>query len=101
MNNQELQKKNEAQELRNAGEQPLEDQIVEYFENRVQEEQAELGDGGKLSYDRWIEIMSDSIRKYNAEVARPGSGTDENGNFTDFLENRRPFDSPTQDGATH
>lgn len=101
MNNKELQERNEAQELRNAGETPLEDQIMQYFEQRVAAEQQELGSGQRISYDRWVEIMGDAVRKYNAEVNRPGSGTDVNGNYTDFLENRRPFDSPTNDGVTH
>lgn len=101
MNNQELQQRNQAQELRKAGEQPLEDQILAYFEGRVEEEQELIGDGQRISYDRWTEIMADAIRKYNAEIARPGSGTDANGNYTDFLENRRPFAAPTNDGVTH
>ena len=101
VNNEELQREVEAQELRNAGETPLEDQMKNYFNERVEAEVASLGEGETISYNRWVEILGDSLRKYKAEVARPGSTTDENGNFQDFLEVRRPFVSPTHDGATH
>ena len=98
LNNQELQKQNEAQELRNAGEVPLEDQASQYFEQRIAEEQANLPEGQKISYDRYAEILGDSIRKYLAEVAIPGSTKDAHGNFTDFVEVRRPFVEPTHQG---
>lgn len=101
INNEELQAQNQAQEMRAAGEQPLEDRVLGYLQTRIEEEQEEMGDGQKISYDRFSEIFADALRRYYAEQARPGSGLDENGNFTDFLEQRRPFENPTQDGATH
>jgi hypothetical protein len=89
---------NEAQEQRNAGETPLEDQVIEFFDERIAEETASLNAGETISYDRWTEILGDVIRKYNAEVANPGGARDENGNFNDFIEVRRPFVEPTQEG---
>lgn len=45
MNNLELQNLNENQELRNAGESPLEDQVKEFFDERISEEEANLPAG--------------------------------------------------------
>jgi hypothetical protein len=97
-NNREIQQLNEAQELRDAGETPLEDQVLEFFDERIAEEQASLDNGQSISYDRWVEVLGDVIRKYKAETARPGGARDENGNFNDFLEVRRPFVEPTHQG---
>lgn len=97
-NNRELQEMNEAQELRNSGETPLEDQMKNFFDERIAEERANLGAGENISYDRWTEILADVMRKYKAETALPGGARDESGNFRDFLEVRRPFIEPTHEG---
>eukprot|EP00178_Gracilaria_changii_P006144 TRINITY_DN20520_c0_g1_i1.p1 TRINITY_DN20520_c0_g1~~TRINITY_DN20520_c0_g1_i1.p1 ORF type:complete len:206 (-),score=31.34 TRINITY_DN20520_c0_g1_i1:125-664(-) len=75
-NNAELQAMNEAQELRNSGQTPLEDQVLEYFDERIAEETANLSAGESISYDRWTELLGDMIRKYKAETANPGGARD-------------------------
>lgn len=101
LQNEELQKNTENQELRNSGQTPLEDQFMNYFTSRIEQENSDLSDGQSLSYDRFSEILGDTLRKYKAEVNLEGSATDENGNFNDFLERRRPFIEPNQNSTTH
>jgi hypothetical protein len=100
VNNEELQKQNENAELASNGQTPLEEQMLDNFLERVQAEQEE-NDGQKISYDRWSELLADAVRQYNAELNRPGTTTNENGEFDDFLEVRRPFMGPNNDGVTH
>lgn len=100
LNNEELQQKNENAELVSAGETPLETQMLNQFKERVLAEQ-EANGGEKISYDRWSELLADGVRKYNAELSRPGTTTNEDGEFDDFLEVRRPFMGPNNDGVTH
>ena len=100
LNNEELQKKNEAAEMVAAGETPTEDKMLGYFKGRVDAEQ-EANGGEKISYDRWTELLGDSFRKFNAESARPGTMSNSDGEFDDFLEVRRPFMGPNNDGVTH
>lgn len=96
-NNAELQQLNEAQEQRNAGQSPLEDQVMEFFDERIAEENANLAPGQNISYERWTEILSDVMRQYKAEAANPGGARDQSGNFSDFIEVRRPFVEPSHE----
>jgi len=72
--------------------------LIEYFDQRIAEEKANLPSGQSVSYDRWTELLGDILRKYKAETANPGGARDENGNFSDFIEVRRPFVEPSQEG---
>ena len=77
---------------------PLEDQLKTFFDETIAKEQAGLAPGEAISYDRWTEILGDVIRKYKAETASPGGARDQNGNFKDFIEVRRPFVEPSHEG---
>lgn len=100
LNNQELQQRNEEAEMVAAGETPLEQQMLDQFKERVEAEK-EANGGEQISYDRWTELMGDAVRRFNAEQNRPGTTTTEDGEFDDFLEVRRPFMGPNNDGVTH
>ena len=52
-----------------------------------------------MPFDRMNEILQHVFRKARAEISKPDKNED--GEFNDFLETRRPFVAPNPSGATH
>lgn len=94
VNNKRLQKEVEDEAIRAAGEKTIEDQLYNYLDSRIKEEQKRVGDA-RIPYERYSEIYADCLRRLRAETSRPTF--DKNGNYQDFLEVRRPFIAPNND----
>lgn len=56
-------------------------------------------EGGKVPFERMNEIMAHVFRKARAQ--KGPADKNEDGEFNDFLEQRRPFTAPNPSGATH
>jgi len=97
VNNKRLQDEVENEAIRASGEKTVEDQMIAYLDTRIKEEQKKVGDG-RIPYERFMEIYADALRRLRAETVRPSN--DKNGNYTDFLEVRRPFISPNNEAVS-
>lgn len=97
--NRVLQKETENEAIRASGQLPLEDQLTNYFNSRIEEEKKRAGEGAKIPHDRMMEIYGDCLRRLRAETRR--STIDAHGEFSDFLEVRRPFIAPNNEAVSH
>lgn len=70
-----------------------------YIDTRIKEEQERIGSHNKVSYDRYMEIVADALRKMKTDTKT--SAIDKNGEFQDFFEVRRPFIAPNNESATN
>ena len=98
INNKQLQKELEDDEVRLAGNQTTDDQLVAFIKTKLTEATA---GGKKLTFEQKIDIIYAAKRKMRAELGTGGFGRDENGQFKDFQEVRRPFVAPNADAVTH
>ena len=89
--NASLREELESQELREAGEKPLEDQAVEVMEAHLKAAAARKG--GPVSAQELREIFSQVHTLYKAAQGARHTRTP-SGEFNDFLEVRRPFADP-------
>lgn len=99
VNNQRIQEEVENEAVRASGQKTLEDQFVDFMTQRLAKEKERLGEGHKISHEKLIEIYTEGIRRMRHAESRPVK--DLNGEFTDFLEVRRPFIAPNNDSHTH
>ena len=96
--NERLLKETEDRHTRERGEQTLEDQFITRVEEAVAEEKQRSG-SDRISFEKAREILDNLNRQMRQETMRPHT-RDENGDFNDFLEVRRPFISPSP-GVSH
>jgi hypothetical protein len=99
INNKHLQQQVEDEAIRASGEQTLEDQFVKYLTQRIEKEKERLGPGGSISHERFLELYTDAYRRVRQAQSAPGKNL--NGEFTDFVEVRRPFIAPNAEAHTH
>lgn len=99
VNNERIQEEVESEAVRASGQKTIEDQSIEYLTQRIAKEKERLGEGAKLSHERFLELYTETVRR--ARQASRASGKDLNGEFTDFLEVRRPFIAPNTESHTH
>jgi hypothetical protein len=68
---------------------------------QIDEEEAKLPQGEQLSLDRISDIFL-RVSRQARTLTNQSSGTrNEQGEFNDFLEKRRPFLNPRPDGNSH
>jgi len=94
--NKYLAKENEDYETRKSGLKTFDDDVLDYIDKVVKEEETKLAEGEKLSLDKLTDIVFHVMRKARAQQRRPtqdNRGPD--GNIYDYLEQRRPFLAPT------
>ncbi len=108
LRNKYIRKENQDQEIREKGEQTLEDvywQELKYLffnpRNCVAEEEAKLGPGETVSLEKMTEILLRVSRAARAELGENEHTRNEDGEFNDFLEKRRPFLNPDNERASH
>ncbi|CAK87855.1 unnamed protein product (macronuclear) [Paramecium tetraurelia] len=100
--NQYLANQQEAYEQRKNGGQAIEDQVIDHISELVKDEKAKLGAGKQLSIERTAEIVMNVMRQLRAAQQRPNlNNRRADGEFDDFLEQRRPFTAPNNQSATH
>lgn len=99
INNKRIQEEIEDETIRAGGEHTLEDQLKVFVDQKMKAEQEKVGAGNKVSQERFLQIYADALKKLKQAQRRPA--TDSNGEYTDFLEVRRPFISPNTESATH
>ena len=98
VNNRYLAREHEDYEVRKSGQKTLEDEMLEYVDDLVAEEQKKLPDGQNISVDKMTEILHHVFNKARAQTKRPSQDSrGPDGNINDYLEVRRPFLSPTYD----
>lgn len=98
VNNKYLADQHEQYEVTKSGEKTLEEEMLEFVDELVEEEHKKLPEGQKISYERMNEILYHVFNKAKAQSRKPSQdarGPD--GNINDYLEQRRPFLSPTYD----
>ena len=95
--NKRLQKEVEDEAIRASGQETLEDQLKKYVDARLKDEQERVGPHARISYDRYMEIWGDALRRLRSETRK--TGVDRHGEFDDFLEVRRPFIAPNNETA--
>lgn len=95
--NRRIQKEVEDEAIKASGQDTLEDQLKKYVDSRIKEEQERVGPHSRVSYDRYMEIWGDALRRLRTETRR--NGVDKHGEFDDFLEVRRPFIAPNNNSA--
>ncbi|CAK89553.1 unnamed protein product (macronuclear) [Paramecium tetraurelia] len=100
--NQYLANQQEAYEQRKNGGQAIEDQVIDHISELVKDEKAKLGAGKQLSIEKTAEIVMNVMRQLRAAQQRPHlNNRRADGEFDDFLEQRRPFTAPNNQSATH
>jgi hypothetical protein len=100
--NRNLAIENENYETKKSGQKTLADEMQEYTDHIIAEEEAKLPEGEKLSTDKTADIILHAIRKARAGIQRPATDSrGPDGNINDYLEQRRPFIAPTPDLHTH
>jgi hypothetical protein len=67
----------------------------------VREEEKKLGPGEKLSLDRITDIFLKTSRSARGFTGQKTGTRNEQGEFNDFLEKRRPFLNPNPTGHSH
>ncbi|KRX10326.1 hypothetical protein PPERSA_02743 [Pseudocohnilembus persalinus] len=102
LNNKHVAREQEKYEQQQNGEQTFEQQMVQYLDNVIAAEKAKLREGQQLSSEKLTEIILQAFRKARAEEKRPQQNSrGDDGQITDFLEQRRPFGAPTNVSHTH
>ena len=67
----------------------------------MEEEQAKLPQGEKLSLEKLTDIFLQVNRQARTLTNQAGGTRNEQGEFNDFLEKRRPFLNPNPNGHSH
>lgn len=98
--NQEIRDAVETEALHAKGEKTVDEQAMDYFEKLVQKEQA-ANPGKAFTFDQFMEIFKQVIRRKNQETRLPTVGTDSGNGTQDFQEVRRPFIAPNNDAVSH
>ena len=83
--------------MRASGQDTLEDQLKKYVDGRLKDERERVGEHSRISYDRYMEIWGDALRRLRSETRK--NAVDRHGEFDDFLEVRRPFIAPNNESA--
>ena len=76
----------------------MEDQIKNYVDSRLKEEQERVGSHNRVPFDRHMEIFADALRMARRTI-RGSNGVSKAGEYEDFLEVRRPFIAPNNESA--
>jgi len=98
VNNRFLAAEHEDYETRKSGQKTLEDEMCEFADDLIAEEQAKLGEGQRISIERMTEIIYHVFNKAKAQTNKPSQDSrGPDGNIQDYLEVRRPFISPTHE----
>jgi len=101
VNNRYLAAEHEDYEVRKSGQKTLEDEMLEFVDDLVAEEQKKLAPGQNVSVERLTEILYHVFNKAKAQSSKPSQDSrGPDGNINDYLEVRRPFVSPTYDRHT-
>ena len=68
---------------------------------QIKEEEKRLGPGEKVSLDKITDIFLKTSRSARGFTNQQGGTRNEQGEFNDFLEKRRPFLNPNPTGHSH
>lgn len=101
VNNRNLASEHEEYEIRKSGQKNLEDEMMDFVDDLVNEEKKKLREGQAISIERMTEILYHVFNKARAQTKRPSQDSrGPDGEVRDYLEVRRPFISPTQHSHT-
>ena len=67
----------------------------------MKDEEKRLGPGEKVSLEKMTEIFLRVSRTARGFTSQQGGTRNEQGEFNDFLEKRRPFLNPSPNGHSH
>jgi len=102
VNNRYLAGAQEEYEIKKSGQKTIEDEMTEFLDDLVQEEEKKLAPGQKISIERMTEILYHVMNKAKAQSGKPSQDSrGPDGNVNDYLEVRRPFISPTYNSHTN
>ena len=99
--NKTLDKQLEDQEVRASGGMTGEDQVMKALDEGIAKTLEARPEGAKLSIDEYTDVLQATLRRYRLDVNMPLNAKDEDGEFKDFQEVRRPFMHPTVGVHTH
>lgn len=86
--NHRLQEEQENNKLLEAGDKPIDVQVLEVM--KVKLDEAREAKNGKLAMDEYHKVFEDVLTQYKSTLVG-GEARDKSGDFKDFLEKRRPF----------